>query len=370
MYRDREDRSVPEPVMTKDLPGLGRRSFLCAAGAMAATAAAAPAALAEEWAYPVGFQPARYPSEVWKVLDDRFKKYMIGNTPLQRAWTGSLWAEGPAWDGVGRYVVFSDIPNNRQMRWDEVTGQVSLLRSPSNFSNGNTFDFQGRQISCEHQTARVVRYEYEGEPTILAETFDGKQLNAPNDAVVHPDDGGIIFTDPGYGSHWYYEGDVRELELPTSVYHIDAQSGQLTKLTDEIMKPNGVCFSPDYSTLYVADTAPTHHPGEKAKLIAWDVQNNGRQLANRREFATLDKGFHDGIRADVDGNIWCGTGFGGEGVDGVHVYAPDGTKLGQVVMPEGTANLCFVGKHRNRLFMTSSQSVYTLYTAAQGAHIT
>jgi gluconolactonase len=370
MYRDREDRSVHEPVIMKDLPGLGRRSFLRAAGAIAATAAAAPAALAEEWAYPVGFQPARYPSEVWKVLDDRFRKYMIGNTPLQRAWTGSLWAEGPAWDGVGRYVVFSDIPNNRQMRWDEVTGQVSLLRTPSNFSNGNTFDFQGRQISCEHQTARVVRYEYEGEPTILAETFDGKPLNAPNDAVVHPDDGGIIFTDPGYGSHWFYEGNVRELELPTSVYHINAQSGQLTKLTDEIMKPNGVCFSPDYSILYVADTAPTHHPGEKAKLIAWDVQNNGRQLTNRREFATLDKGFHDGIRADVDGNIWCGTGFGGEGVDGVHVYAPDGTKLGQVVMPEGTANLCFVGKHRNRLFMTSSQSVYILYTAAQGAHIT
>jgi gluconolactonase len=368
MYEDQEVKSVP--TGTKDVPTLGRRSFLGGATALAAAAAVPSAASAVEWGYPVGFEPARYPSSVWKVLDDRFKKYMIGNTPLQRAWTGSLWAEGPAWDGVGRYVVFSDIPNNRQMRWDEVTGKVSLLRTPSNFSNGNTFDWQGRQISCEHQTARVVRYEYEGDPTILAETFDGKPLNAPNDAVVHPDDGGIIFTDPGYGSHWYYEGNVRELELPTSVYHIDAQSGQLTKLSDEILKPNGVCFSPDYSILYVADTAPTHHPGEKAKIIAWDVQDNGRRLTNRREFATLDKGFHDGIRADVDGNIWCGTGFGGEGVDGVHVYASDGTKLGQVVMPEGTANLCFVGKHRNRLFMTSSQSVYTLYTAAQGAHIT
>jgi gluconolactonase len=215
----------------------------------------------------------------------------------------------------------------------------------------------------------VVRYEYQGEPTILAESYDGKQLNAPNDIVVHPQDGSIIFTDPGYGSHWFYEGNVRELQLPPAVYHIDAQSGKLTKLTDEIKKPNGVCFSPDYKVLYVCDTAPTHFP-EKAKIYAYDVQDNGRKLTNSRIFATLEKGFHDGIRPDVDGNIWCGTGFGGEGVDGVHVYAPDGTKLGQILMPEGTANLCFVGKHRNRLFMCSSQSVYTLYTAAQGAHIT
>ena len=350
---------------------LSRRSFLAAGTAAAATTAIAPSALALTQGFPVGPEPIRYPSGVWKVLDNRFRKYMIGNTPLVREWTGALWAEGPAWDGVGRYVVFSDIPNNRQMRWDEVTGQVTLLRTPSNFSNGNTFDWQGRQISCEHQTARVVRYEYQGEPTILAETFEGKPLNAPNDAVVHPDDGGIIFTDPGYGSHWFYEGNVRALELPTSVYHLDAQSGQLTKLTDEIFKPNGLCFSPDYSILYVADSAPAMGPpGEKAKIIAWDVQNNGRQLTNRREFAVLDKGFHDGLRADVDGNIWCGTGFAGEGEDGVQVYAPDGTKLGQILMPEGTANLCFVGKHRNRLFMCSSQSVYTLYTAAQGAHMT
>jgi gluconolactonase len=245
-----------------------------------------------------------------------------------------------------------------------------VLRPTSNFSNGNTFDFQGRQISCEHQPARVVRYEYQGEPTILAESYEGKRLNAPNDVVVHPETGGIIFSDPGYGSHGYYEGGLRELELPTSVYHIDPQTKRLTKLTDEIQKPNGVCFSPNYRILYVADTAPTHYPNEKAKIIAWDIQDNGRRLTNRRVFATQDAGFHDGIRADVDGNIWCGTGFGGEGVDGVHVYAADGKKIGQIVMPEGTANLCFVGRNRNRLFMTSSQSVYTLYTGAQGAHIT
>jgi gluconolactonase len=348
---------------------ISRRAFL-AAGAATATTMVTPFMAAQSQQLPVGPEPARYPSPVWKVLDDRFKKYMIGNTPLVREWTGALWAEGPAWNGVGRYVVFSDIPNNVQMRWDEATGRVTPFRLPSNFSNGNTFDSRGRQISCEHQTARVVRYEYQGEPTVLASTFNGKRLNAPNDVIVHPATGGIIFTDPGYGSHWYYEGNVRDLELPTSVYYIDPQSGQLTKLTDEIKKPNGLCFSPDYRILYVADSAPTHYPQEKAKIIAWNVENNGSRLSNRREFVSLNTGFHDGLRADVDGNLWCGTGFGGDGIDGVHVYSPDGTRLGQILMPEGTANLCFVGKNRNRLFMTSSQSVYTLYTAAQGAHIT
>ena len=370
MHRDDAPDTSREIVDTTSARGISRRAILTAGAAAAAAGALTRPALALTQGFPTGPEPIRYPSAVWKVHDDRFRKYIIGNTPLVREWAGSLWAEGPAWDGVGRYVVFSDIPNNRQLRWDEVTGNVTLLRTPSNFSNGNTFDWQGRQLSCEHSTARVVRYGYQGEPTVLAERFDGKPLNAPNDIVVHPDDDGIVFTDPGYGSHWFYEGNVRDLELPTSVYHIDAKSGKLTRITDEILKPNGLCFSPDYKTLYVADTAPTHHPGEKAKIIAWDVKDNGRKLMNRRVLATLDAGFHDGIRADVDGNIWCGTGFGGEGIDGVHCYAPDGTRLGQVLMPEGTANLCFVGKHRNRLFMTASQSVYTLYTAAQGAHIT
>ncbi|MCM3881389.1 MAG: SMP-30/gluconolactonase/LRE family protein [Vicinamibacterales bacterium] len=350
--------------------GIDRRSFLTAGAASAAVTVLTQSVSARGQGFPVGPEPIRYPSGVWKVLDERFRKYMVGNTPLVREWTGALWAEGPAWNGVGRYVVFSDIPNNRQLRWDEVTGSVTPLRVQSNFSNGNTFDAQGRQISCEHETARVVRYGYQGDPTILAETYDGKRLNAPNDVIVHPASGSILFTDPGYGSQGYYEGNSRPLELPTSVYHIDPQTGRLTKLTDEIKKPNGLCFSPDYRTLYVADTAPTHFPNEKAKVIAWAVQDNGRRLTDRREFAVQDVGFHDGIRADVDGNVWCATGFGGEGVDGVHVYAPDGKKIGQIVMPEGTANLCFVGKHRNRLLMTSSQSVYTLYTAAEGAHIT
>lgn len=312
--------------------------------------------------------PPRYPDDAWLVLDDRFSKYMIGNTPLQRQWTGALWAEGPAWSGVGRYAVFSDIPNNRQMRWDEVTGEVTPLRNVSNFSNGNTFDFEGRQISCEHSPARLVRYGHDGPAEILAERFEGKRLNAPNDAVVHPADGGILFTDPGYGSHFYYEGEVRELELPTSVYHRDEGSGALTRLTDEILKPNGLCFSPDYRTLYVADSAPTHHP-EPARIIAWDVEEDGRRLVNRREFATLENGIHDGLRADRDGNVWAATGFAGEGQDGVHIYAPDGVRIGQIRLPEGCANLAFVGERRNRLLMTASQSIYTIHTAAQGAHI-
>jgi gluconolactonase len=354
---------------------VNRRGFLGTASTVAATAALAPSAFAQ--GYVTGPIADRYPNPVWKVLDPRFGQYMAVNTPLVREWTGAFWAEGSAWNGVGRYVVFSDIPNNRQMRWDEVTGEVTLLRTPSNFSNGNTFDFEGRQIVCQHAPASVARYEWQGDPTVLADTYDGKLLNAPNDVVVHPDDGGIIFTDPGYGSHGWYEGTKRELQLPTSVYHIDAQSGKLTKLTDEALKPNGVCFSPDYKILYVCDTAPTHYPDEKAKILAWDVQDNGRKLTNRRVFVELDRGpatlgpgaLHDGIRADVDGNIWAGTIFGGEGIDGVQVYAPDGTRIGQILMPESCANLTFVGKNRNRLFICGAQSVYTIYTNAQGAHV-
>ncbi len=356
---------LAKPSSIRPAGGLGRRAFLAAA---AATQAVGTAAFGRDLA--PGSEPVRYPDPAWKVVDERFRKYMIGNTPLRREWTGSLWAEGPAWNGVGRYVVFSDIPNNRQLRWDEVTGAVTPLRTASNFSNGNTFDFQGRQISCEHATARVVRYEWEGDPVVLAATFEGKPLNGPNDAVVHPADGSIIFTDPGYGSHSWYEGALRELALPTSIYRIDARTGTLLRLTDEVLKPNGLCFSPDYRVLYVADTAPTHHPQEKARIIAWDVQDNGGALTNRRVLVTLDRGFHDGIRTDTDGNLWAATAFGGEGVDGVHVYVPDGTRIGQIEMQEACANLAFVGMRRNRLFICGSQSVYTLYTGAKGSHIT
>lgn len=355
-----EPTDVPRPAPSRP----SRRGFLAAAAA----SAVAHTAFAREFGRDAA--PIRYPDPVWKVVDERFRKYVINHTPLRREWTGALWAEGPAWNGIGRYVVFSDVPNNRQMRWDEVTGTVTLLRSPSSFSNGNTFDFQGRQISCEQGTARVVRYEWEGDPVVLAATYEGKLLNGPDDAVVHPANGGIIFTDPGYGSQSWYEGNVRELALPMSIYSIDAQSGTLTRLTDELLKPNGLCFSPDYRVLYVADSAPTDHPQEKARIIAWDVQDDGKALTNRRVLVTLESGIHDGLRADADGNIWAATAFGGEGVDGVHVYAADGTRIGQLEMPEACANLTFVGMRRNRVFICGSQSVYTLYTKAKGAHIT
>ena len=357
---------------SNDGPRPTRRDFLRAGGATALAASLVPLTATAAPAHHgrPRHVPKRYPDSVWQVHDKRFGKYMIGNTQLYQEWIGSMWAEGSAWNHVGRYVVFSDIPNNRQMRWDEVTGRVSELRRPSNFSNGNTFDHQGRQLSCEHSTSRLVRYGWDGPAEVLADSFEGKPLNAPNDVVVHPDDDGIIFTDPGYGQHWWYEGGVRDLELPTSVYHLDPRRGTLTRITDEIFKPNGLSFSHDYKVLYVADTAPTHHPDEKARIIAWDLVDNGRTLANRRVFVELDKGFHDGIRCDRDGNVWAATAFGGEGIDGVHCYAPDGTRLGQIQMPEACANLCFVGERRNRLFICGSQSVYTLYTAAQGAHVT
>jgi gluconolactonase len=358
-----------------------RRAFLGSAAAAAAGSAMTPTLASANgvtaFAPNVDADPEhveeRYPSDVWVIHDDKMKKYRIGNTPLLRQFVGAYWAEGSAWNGVGRYVVFSDIPKNRQLRWDEVTGNVTLLRHPSNHSNGNTFDNKGRQLSCEHETARVVRYGYRGPAEVLAESFEGKQLNAPNDVIVHPDDGGIIFTDPGYGSHWWYEGNVRELQLPTSVYHIDDQTGKLTKLTDETFKPNGLCFSPDLKYLYVADTAPTHFD-EPATIIRWDVQNNGRKLTNRKQLCTAElngkMGFYDGIRCDVDGNIWCGAGWVGDGYDGVHVRDPSGALIGQILLPEICANLTFCAEHRNRLFMCGSQSIYTIYTAAQGAHMT
>ena len=308
------------------------------------------------------------------ILEERFAKYRLGNTPIQRIHNGTLWAEGPAWNGVGRYLLWSDIPNDRQMRWLEEDGHTSVFRQPSGNSNGNTFDYQGRQISCEHGTRKVVRYEHDGTKTVVAETYDGKPFNAPNDAVVHPNDGAIWFTDPGYGSLMDYEGNKGPLHLKEAVYRIDAQSGQIAKVTDEIFKPNGLCFSPDYKRLYVADTGASHYPDAPKNIKVWDVVD-GVRLANGREFASMkldgfdDAGLADGIRADVDGNVWSSAGWVGEGYDGVHIFAPDGQRIGQIRLPEICSNVCFGGKKRNRLFMTGSQSVYSVYVETRGAHI-
>ena len=348
-------------------PSLGRRSFVTAA-----LASAGGAVFGRD--YGQDAQPVRYPDPDIVGLDDRFAKYKLGNTPIQRLYHSKkmLWAEGPAWNGVGRYLLWSDIPNDVQMRWLEEDGHVTIFRQPSGNSNGNTFDYQGRQISCEHGNRRVVRYEYYGKTTVLADSFEGKRLNAPNDAVVHPDDGAIWFTDPGYGSLMNYEGNKGPLEIKEAVYRIDAKSGVLTKLTDDIGKPNGLCFSQDYKKLYVADTGSTHYPDVPKIIKVWDIVE-GTKLANGRQFASMEldgqAGIADGIRADVDGNVWASAGWVGDGYDGVHIFAPDGDRIGQIRLPEICSNLCFGGTKRNRLFMTGSQSLYAVYVETQGAHI-
>jgi gluconolactonase len=268
--------------------------------------------------------------------------------------------------------LWSDIPNNVQLRWLEEDGHVSTFRNPAGNSNGNTFDYQGRQISCEHGNRRVVRYEHDGKFTVVADKFQNKQLNGPNDAIVHPD-GAIWFTDPGYGTLMNYEGNKGELYLKEAVYRIDPKSGKIDLVTDEIFKPNGLCFSPDYKKLYIADTGASHYPNAPKNIKVWDL--DGAKLKNGRQFCSMElsgqgAGFADGIRADVDGNIWASAGWVGEGYDGVHIFAPNGERIGLILLPEICSNVCFGGTKRNRLFMTGSQSLYSVYVETQGAHIT
>lgn len=338
-----------------------RRSLLALAGAVPAAAQSL-----RDWS---GQSPMRYPDPDIVVLDPRFNKYRITNTPLQRVATGMLWAEGPAWNGVGRYLVWSDIPNNRQLRWLEEDGHISVVREPAGNSNGNTFDREGRQISCEHGNRRVVRYEYDGSVTVLADKWQSKPLNAPNDVAVDPS-GAIWFTDPGYGILSQYEGNKSPLEIKEATYRIDP-SGKMEKVSDELFKPNGLCFSPDWRKLYVADTGFTHYPKAPKNIMVFDVAD-GVRLRNPRQFTSMDlppkgAGLADGIRADTDGNIWAGAGWVGPGYDGVHIFAPSGERIGQILLPEPCANVCFGGRRRNRLFMTAGQSLYAVYVEARGA---
>ncbi|MBV9133635.1 MAG: SMP-30/gluconolactonase/LRE family protein [Chloroflexi bacterium] len=311
-------------------------------------------------------EPRRYPDADVVALDPRFNTLKIGNTGIQRIWTGGLWTEGPAWNGVGRYLIWSDIPNNVQMRWLQETCQVSTFRNPSGNSNGNTFDWQGRQVTCEHLNRRVVRYEHDGSLTVIADAYNGKRLNSPNDLVVHRD-GSVWFTDPPYGTagEGGYEGDFGELLLKPAVYRVDATSGQITMITDEPDHPNGLCFSPDYNRIYIVDT------GAPRDIKVYDVRDNG-QLANGRQFTDMRLDGvavgPDGLRVDVHGNVWAAAGWAGPGYDGVHIFAADGVRIGQIRLPESCANVCFGGPKRNRLFMTASQSVYALYVNTRGAH--
>lgn len=336
-----------------------RRTFLTTL----ATSAAA-SAFARDW---TGQVPERYPDPDVIALEPAFSKYIQGNSPIRRLHTGMLWTEGPAWNGAGNYLVWSDIPNNAQMRYLPEDGHVSMMRNNSGNSNGNTFDPQGRQVSCEHGTRRVTRYELNGKITVLASEFEGKPLNAPNDVVVHPD-GGVWFTDPGYGSMGDYEGNKGDLQLKEAVYRIDP-SGKIEKVTDAEEKPNGLCFSPDYKKLYVVDT------GDAKNIRVYEVVD-GAKLSKGKTFAVNKgvltdkdgKGGSDGVRCDVDGNVWATAGWIGDGYDGMHVFTPEGQRIGQIKLPETGSNLCFGGPKRNRLFITASQSLYSLYVNTNGAH--
>lgn len=306
----------------------------------------------------------RYPDPAIEVIDSRFAKYKIGNAVVERLWTGARWSEGPVWFGDGGYLLWSDIPNNRILKWEESSGKVSVYRKPSNYSNGHTRDRQGRLISCEHGTRRVTRTEYDGTISVLMEHYDGKRLNAPNDVAVHLD-GHIWFTDPGYGIMLNYEGHIADFELPTAVYRLNPETKVANVVNDALDKPNGICFSPDYEKLYVVDTGAIHKEGSPRNIYVFDVVDSER-LANRQAFCDMSPGIADGIRCDIDGNLWSSAGWAGDGYDGVHVFAPDGTLIGKIHLPEICSNLCFGGIKRNRLFMTGSQSLYSVYIEAQG----
>jgi gluconolactonase len=332
-----------------------RRSFL----ALAATAPAIAQQATRDWS---NREPVRYPDPDVIAIEPSFSKYMIFNAVIYRHYTGTKWAEGPAWSAQGQYLLWSDIPNNRQLRYLEEDGHVSVFRNPAGYSNGNTFDFEGRQIACEHAGRRVARYEHDGSVSVVADKYNGKPLNSPNDAVVHPD-GSIWFTDPPYGIMGNYEGFQAKQENKEAVYRVD-KSGKLELLTDEIDKPNGICFSPDYKKLYVCDT------GQARDVQVYDI--DGIKIRNRKRFTDMKlngkPGGGDGLRADVDGNIWIG-GNGGPGYDGVHIFDPAGQRIGLIRLPEICANVCFGGPKRNRLFMAASQSLYSLYVGTRGAHV-
>ncbi len=331
--------------------------------------------------------PAPYPDPDVLAIDPSFNGLRVFNSTIKRLWTGALWAEGPAWSSQGRYLVWSDIPNNRQLRWLEDDGHVSVLRQPSNNSNGNSFDFQGRQLSCEHLTRRVVRYELDGSVTVIAATYDGKSLNSPNDIVPHPD-GSYWFTDPPFGGSLYEgtpdaaggpsnrDGLLRpdlgqaagvgsaRRELPTNVYRVDSNGRIALAIDADALPgaPNGLAFSPDYKKLYIVSGG---------NLQVADVGTNGR-VSGLKLFAELTVDGvpcrTDGVRADVSGNLWCSSNAGGAiGYSGVTVWNSSGALLGRIRLPEVCANVAFGGPKRNRLFMTASQSLYAVYVNTQGA---
>ena len=295
----------------------------------------------------------------FEVIDPRFRPLTLLHTHLDVLHTGCRWAEGPVWFGDHNCLVWSDIPENRMLRWHPETG-VSVFRADSNHSNGNTRDRQGRLVTCEHGKRRVTRTEHDGSITVIADSYGGRPLNAPNDVIVHSD-GGIWFSDPTYGIMGHYEGFPAAQEQPTrNVYRVDPATGEIAIMVDDFTQPNGLAFSPDERTLYVADSSRSHDPDAGHHIRAFDVVD-GRRLTNGRVFAAIEPGQPDGMRVDVEGNVWTSA------LDGVHVYAPDGTLLGKVRVPETVANLTFGGRKRNRLFIAATTSLYAVYVGTQGA---
>jgi len=298
----------------------------------------------------------------FEVLDQRFAKLVFGNVYVEKLWTGSRWAEGPAYFPAGKYLIFSDIPNNRTIRFDETDSSVSIFQSPANNQNGHSVDREGRLIACEHQGRCVSRIEHDGTRKVLASHYEGKRLNSPNDVVVKSD-GTIWFTDPTYGIDSDYEGDAAKSELgdQSNVYRLDPMSGELTVVASDFVRPNGLAFSPDESLLYIADTGFSHVTNGPKHIRVVKVNADGKTLGESRLFADCSFGCFDGFRLDTNGNIWTSAG------DGVHCLAQDGTLLGKIKIPEVVANLTFGGPKRNRIYICGTTSLYSVYVNARGA---
>lgn len=312
--------------------------------------------------FPDGWTPTtRYPDPAVQSLSPAFDKYRLPLAGVERLATGMRWAEGPVWFGDARHLLWSDIPNNRIMRWNEETGEVSEYRAPSNFANGHTRDRQGRLVSCEHGGRRVTRTEYDGSITTLIDSFENKRLNSPNDVIVKSD-GSVWFSDPVFGILGNYEGYKSPSEIGEAVYRFDPETGETSLVADGILGPNGLCFSPDESILYIVESRGIPN----RKILAYDVGADGRTLSDRRVLIDAGPGTPDGMRCDVDGNLWCGWGMGDPELDGVMVFAPDGEPIGRIALPERCANVCFGGRANSRLFMAASQSVYALYVNVAG----
>ena len=307
----------------------------------------------------------RYPDPAVEVLDESFRDLRLYSASVEQLATGLRWAEGPVWFGDGRYLLLSDIPNNRILRWDETTGSTSVFRAPADNANGHTRDRQGRLVSCEHLTRRITRTEYDGRITVLADRFDGKRLNSPND-IVCARDGAIWFTDPTFGIAGHWEGEPATPELPHAVYRLPP-GGPLQQVLADLKGPNGLAFSPDESELYVVESRAEPH----RRLWAYRVSADGNLTHKRQVIDAADGGALDGIAVDAQGHVWCGYGSTGRvpsaGLDGVRVFEASGRAIGHIHLPERCANLCFGGAKGNRLFMASSHSLYALYVNVQGA---